>query len=65
MAVALSRAMESETNRRPAGARSAKQMDDDEDTLVVDNPGAFEDFDEFNGDNDATPDDRRRDPLRR
>lgn len=38
---------------------------DDEDTLVESPQTLFEDYDELTGDNDATPDDRRLDPLRR
>lgn len=37
---------------------------DDEDSLI-ETPGTFDDYDELSGDNDATPDDRRRDPLRK
>lgn len=45
-----------------------KRADDsveDEEQLVQKPDDTFEDYDEFNGDSDATPDDRRRDPLRK
>jgi hypothetical protein len=56
----------SDGNRMNSGARQSRSADpiDDEDTLIR-MPDTFEDYDELNGDNDATPDDRRRDPLRR
>jgi hypothetical protein len=56
----------SDGNRTNSGARQSRSADlmDDDDTLIR-MPDTFEDYDELNGDNDATPDDRRRDPLRR
>jgi len=46
--------------------RRADEANEDDDALLVQKPDdAFEDYDELNGDNDATPDDRRRDPLRK
>ena len=44
-------------------SRSTEPIDDDDGLIRM--PDTFEDYDELNGDNDATPDDRRRDPLRR
>ncbi len=68
IAVAIVRGMKSQPsdgNQVNAGARQSRSGDpiDDEDTLIR-MPDTFEDYDELNGDNDATPDDRRRDPLR-
>lgn len=56
----------SEGNRISLGARQSHSADlvDDDDSLIR-IPDTFEDYDELNGDNDATPDDRRLDPLRR
>lgn len=46
--------------------RQADEAHEDDDASLVQTPGnAFEDYDELAGDNDATPDDRRRDPLRK
>ena len=47
----------------PSRRRHADDIEDD-DTLP-EKPATFDDFDEFSEDNDATPDDRRRDPLRK
>ena len=55
--------MKTQTDSEPRETRASDPLDDD-DTLV-DKPDTFEDYDELSGDNDATPDDRRRDPLRR
>ena len=52
------------TERKAEQRRRAETFDDDEDTLIQ-TPEQFEDYDEFAGDGDATPEDRRRDPLRR
>jgi chromatin segregation and condensation protein Rec8/ScpA/Scc1 (kleisin family) len=56
----------SDANRADSGARQSRSSDpiEDDDTLV-EKPDTFEDYDELSGDGDATPDDRRRDPLRR
>jgi hypothetical protein len=42
---------------------SAAPSDDDEG--LIEAPETFEDYEEFAGETDATPDDRRRDPLRK
>lgn len=59
--------MRTETYRQPADAKSGNRETDlgDEDTLVVDSPEAFDDFEEFSADGDAAPGDRRLDPLRK
>jgi hypothetical protein len=46
------------------GRRSADSLDED-DTLVETPASPFEDFDEFNSDEEGTPGERRRDPLRK
>jgi hypothetical protein len=45
-------------------ARHRRAEDEDDDSLI-EKPATFDDFEEFSEDNDATPDDRRRDPLRK
>lgn len=52
------------TDRHTEPRKRSETFDDEEDTLIQ-TPEQFEDYDEFAGDGDATPDDRRRDPLRR
>ena len=47
----------------PARRRRAEDVEDEE--TLAEKPATFDDFDEFSEDNDATPDDRRRDPLRK
>ncbi|GAC1436798.1 MAG: hypothetical protein NVSMB68_08840 [Thermoanaerobaculia bacterium] len=51
----------------PASGPTRRRTGDgaDDDDSLIETPGTFEDYDEFSGDNDATPDDRRRDPLRK
>ena len=56
----------SEEKRTDTGARQSRPYDpNDDEEAMIHMPDTFEDYDELNGDNDATPDDRRRDPLRR
>jgi hypothetical protein len=52
-------------SRADADVRRSRSTDLDDDENFIEMPDTFEDYDELNGDNDATPDDRRRDPLRR
>jgi hypothetical protein len=47
------------------GMRLGPDVRDDEEDTLIQTPEQFEDYDELNGDGDATPDDRRRDPLRK
>jgi hypothetical protein len=56
----------SDGSRADSSARQSRSSNpiDDDDTMIR-MPDTFEDYDELNGENDATPDDRRRDPLRR
>lgn len=56
---------ETPAGRIDGGEGRGVPLDDDEDTLVSPPKTLFEDYDELTGDNDATPDDRRLDPLRR
>jgi hypothetical protein len=55
----------SDTGLPSSTARRRRSVDEDEDAAVVEKPATFDDFDEFSDDTDATPDDRRRDPLRK
>ena len=48
------------TSRRP---RAGDGFDDDE--TLIEEPNRLDDYEEFSGDENATPDDRRRDPLRK
>jgi hypothetical protein len=50
-----------ENDRRP---RDSNVAFDEAETLIQ-KPDDFEDYEEFSEDTDASPDDRRRDPLRR
>ena len=51
--------------RADTDVRRSRSTELDDDENFIEMPDTFEDYDELNGDNDATPDDRRRDPLRR
>ncbi|HEX9163588.1 MAG TPA: hypothetical protein VF980_17915 [Thermoanaerobaculia bacterium] len=45
------------------GGSATDPLDDEE--VVIDQPQPFEDYEEFSGENETAPDDRRLDPLRR
>ncbi len=64
-AVAVVSDMGFDTKQRSSEVNPANDRALDDDERLADKPEAFEDYDEFNGDNDATPDDRRLDPLRK
>jgi hypothetical protein len=55
----------SDGSQAETNVRRSRSTDLDDDENFIEMPDTFEDYDELNGDNDATPDDRRRDPLRR
>ena len=47
------------------GTKRRRRTTDEEDEAIIEKPVTFDDFEEFSEDNDVTPDDRRRDPLRK
>lgn len=57
----------SDTGAVPTTTTRKRRTDDtvEEDALIETPPTPFEDYEEFAGENDTTPDDRRRDPLRK
>lgn len=59
------KSLPSDGSRADTNARRSRSTDLDDEDNLIEIPDTFEDYDELNGDNDATPDDRRRDPLRR
>ena len=59
------KSLSNDGNRVDSGPRQSRSSDPiDDDDMLIEKPGTFEDYDELNGDSEATPDDRRRDPLR-
>ena len=59
------KSLPSDGQRAETNVRRSRSTDLDDEENFIEMPDTFEDYDELNGDNDATPDDRRRDPLRR
>jgi hypothetical protein len=57
---------QNESDGRTDLAREHHPVDSlDDDGKLIETPDTFADYAEFAGDNDATPDDRRLDPLRK